>query len=107
MIDNKNNNCNPQQAEDEVGHTISDDLNEGIHLHSEIKKEKKVQQPKQEHRLQKKFARLINFSLDGEIHDLNRRLEHLNDKNTKIDTTNIYDIILGSRRKPKTVKFAD
>ena len=75
---------------------------------NDIKKEKKVvQQPKEEHRLQKKFARLINFSLDNEIHDLNRRVEHLNDKNTKIDTTNIYDIIMGSRRKPKTVKFAD
>lgn len=104
-MDNKNNNCNPQQAEDEAGHTISDDLIEGI---NDIKKEKKVvQQPKEEHRLQKKFARLINFSLDNEIHDLNRRVEHLNDKNTKIDTTNIYDIIMGSRRKPKTVKFAD
>ena len=105
----ENNYCNPQQAEEEVGHTISDDLNERINLpkQSEVKKETKVHRPKEEHRLQKKFARLINFSLDSEIHDLNRRVEHLNDQNTKLDTTNINDIIVGSRRKPKTVKFAD
>jgi hypothetical protein len=46
---------------------------------------KNPQALKGQHRLQKKFVRLINFSLESEINDLNRRVEHLNDKNIKID----------------------
>lgn len=69
---------------------------------------------------QAKFAQLINFSLEPEIKDLNRRVEYLNDRTTRdlnaIRTMTGGNLILNDSRRQsikrnagvsKTVKFVE